>query len=203
MTMKLYRHELSGHAHRVETFLSILGKDYELVNVDLMAGEQRKEAFLKLNPFGQVPVLVDGEVTLSDSTAILVYLARKYDQEWLPTDALGQAKVQRWLSVASGEVAAGPGAARLVKLFGAPLDHEAVVTKAHKLLGLIESHLSANKFLAADNPTIADLAVYTYVAHAPEGGVSLQDYPKVRAWISQIEALPNFVAMKRSLTANA
>ncbi len=202
MSIKLYRHELSGHAHRVETFLSILQKDYELVNVDLMAGEQRTEAFLKLNPFGQVPVLVDGEVTLSDSTAILVYLARKYGQEWLPTDALGQARVQRWLSVASGEVAAGPGAARLVKLFGAPLDHEAAVTKAHKLLGTLESHLSEHKFLAADKPTIADLAVYTYVAHAPEGGVSLQNYPQVRAWISRVEALANFVPMKRSSTAN-
>lgn len=202
MSIKLYRHELSGHAHRVETFLSILQQDYELVNVDLMAGEQRTEAFLKLNPFGQVPVLVDGEVTLSDSTAILVYLARKYGQEWLPTDALGQARVQRWLSVASGEVAAGPGAARLVKLFGAPLDHAAAVTKAHKLLGTLESHLSEHKFLAAEEPTIADLAVYTYVAHAPEGGVSLQNYPQVRAWISRVEALANFVPMKRSSTAN-
>jgi len=202
MSIKLYRHELSGHAHRVETFLSILQKDYELVNVDLMAGEQRTEAFLKLNPFGQVPVLVDGEVILADSTAILVYLARKYGQEWLPSDALGQARVQRWLSVASGEVAAGPGAARLVKLFGAPLDHEAAVTKAHKLLGTLESHLSEHKFLAADEPTIADLAVYTYVAHAPEGGVSLQNYPQVRAWISRVEALANFVPMKRSSTAN-
>lgn len=203
MAIKLYRHELSGHAHRVENFLSLLQKDYELVNVDLMTGEQRTEAFLKLNPFGQVPVLIDGEVTLSDSTAILVYLARKYGEEWLPTDALGQANVQRWLSVASGEVAAGPGAARLVKLFGAPLDHEAVVAKAHKLLAVLESHLSENKFLATQRPTIADLAVYTYVAHAPEGGVSLQDYPNVRAWISRVEALPHFVAMKKSLAVTA
>ena len=202
MSIKLYRHELSGHAHRVETFLSILQKDYELVNVDLMAGEQRTEAFLKLNPLGQVPVLVDGEVTRGDSTAVLGCLGRKEGQEWLPRDALGQARVQRWLSVASGEVAAGPGAARLVKLFGAPLDHEAAVTKAHKLLGTLESHLSEHKFLAADEPTIADLAVYTYVAHAPEGGVSLQNYPQVRAWISRVEALANFVPMKRSSTAN-
>ena len=203
MTIQLYRHELSGHAHRVETFLSLLQKDYELVNVDLMAGEQRSDAFLKLNPFGQVPVIVDGEVTLSDSTAILVYPARKYGPEWLPTDALGQARVQRWLSVASGEVAAGPGAARLVKLFGAPLDHPAAVAKAHKLLGQLDSHLSQGGFLAAEQPTIADLAVYTYVAHAPEGGVSLQDYPNVRGWISRLEALPNFVRMKQSATVSA
>ena len=120
----------------------------------------------------------------------------------VPTDALGQARVQRWLSVASGEVAAGPGAARLVKLFGAPLDHAAAVTKAHKLLGTLESHLSEHKFLAAEEPTIADLAVYTYVAHAPEGGVSLQDDPQVRAWSARVEALANTVHMKRRSTSN-
>ena len=111
MTARLYRHELSGHAHRVELFLSLIGREYQLVDVDLVGGEHRQEEFLKLNPFGQVPVLVDGEVTLADSTAILVYLARKYGEEWLPGDPLGQARVQRWLSVASGEVASGPGAA--------------------------------------------------------------------------------------------
>ena len=203
MAIKLYRHELSGHAHRVEAFLSILQKDYELVDVDLMAGEQRSEHFLKLNPFGQVPVLVDGDVTLSDSTAILVYLARKYAPNWLPDDPLKQANVQKWLSVASGEVAAGPGAARLVKLFGAQLDYAGAVTKAHKLLSLLDAHLKENQFLASAQPTIADLAVYAYVAHAPEGGVALDNYPQVRAWISRVEALPHFVTMKRSQTVVA
>jgi glutathione S-transferase len=202
MKIKLHRHELSGHSHRVEMFLSILKKDYELVNVDLMSGEQSSEEFLKLNPFGQVPVIVDGDVTLADSTAILVYLAKKYGEEWLPTDALGQASVQRWLSVASGEVASGPGAARLVTLFGAAIDHKAAISKAHKLLAKIEAHLQTNEFLVGDWPTIADLAVFTYVAHAPEGDISLQDYPRVRAWIKQIESLPNYVPMKNSLTAN-
>ncbi|MBS2036947.1 glutathione S-transferase [bacterium] len=201
--MKLYRHPLSGHSHRVETFLSLLQRDYELVDVDLMAGEHQGERFLKLNPFGQVPVLVDQEVTLSDSTAILVYLARKYGPEWLPSDALAQAQVQKWLSVASGEVAAGPGAARLVKLFGAQLDYTAALSKAHKLLGLLEAHLSSRDFLASDRPTVADVAVYSYVALAPDGGVSLENYPKVRSWIARLEALPHFLAVRLSPTAQA
>jgi glutathione S-transferase len=201
MTTKLYRHELSGHAHRVELFLSILGKDFELVDVDLAGGEHRGEAFLKLNPFGQVPVLVDGDVILTDSTAILVYLARKYGEDWLPLDPVGQARVQRWLSIASGEVASGPGAARLVTLFKAPIDHQQAKNTAHKLLGLLENHLKPTTFLAADTPTIADLAVYTYVAHAPEGDVSLDDYTSVREWIGRIESLPNFVGMRRTVAA--
>ncbi len=203
MNAKLYRHELSGHAHRVELFLSLLGKKYDRIDVDLANGEHQTEGFLKLNPFGQVPVLVDGEVTLADSTAILVYLARRYGESWLPTDPVGQAKVQRWLSVASGEVAAGPGAARLVTLFKAPIDHQQAKEKAHRLLALLEIHLKTNVFLAADRPTIADLAVYTYVAHAPEGDVSLSGYPLVRGWIGRIEALPNFVPMKKTAVVEA
>ncbi len=198
MTAKLYRHELSGHAHRVELFLSLLGKEYDLINVDLAAGEHQTESFLKLNPFGQVPVLVDGDVTLSDSTAILVYLAEKYGKQWLPEDPVGRALVQRWLSVASGEVASGPGAARLVTLFKAPIDHELAKSKAHRLLKLLENHLKDSVFLASTRPTIADIAVYTYVAHAPEGDVPLTDYPLVRSWLERLEALPNFVGMKQT-----
>ena len=108
--------------------------------------------------------------------------------------------MQRWLSVASGEVAAGPGAARLVTLFKAPIDHELAKTKAHRLLKLMENHLKDSVFLASTRPTIADIAVYTYVAHAPEGDVSLTDYPLVRSWLERLEALPNFVGMKQTAT---
>lgn len=200
MIAKLYRHELSGHSHRIELFLSLIGKDVELIDVDLARGEHRNEEFLKLNSFGQVPVLVDGEVTLSDSTAILVYLAGRYAKEWLPLDPMGHAQVQRWLSVASGEVVAGPGAARLVKVFNAPIDHNQAKSKAHGLLNILESHLNHSLFLAAERPTIADIALYTYIAHAPEGDVSLHSYPSVRAWLERIERLPGFVGMKRTVT---
>src|SRR5439155_15536458 len=98
----LHRYALSGHAHRAELLLSLLGLPFEKIEVDLARGEQKTPQFLALNPFGQVPVIEDGEVVVADSNAILTYLALRYDPSgrWLPRDPLGAAKVQRWLSVA-------------------------------------------------------------------------------------------------------
>jgi len=199
-TLKFYRHPLSGNSHRVEVFLSLLGLNSEVIDVDLMAGAQRQPEFLALNPLGQVPVLVDGDTVLSDSNAILVYLAQKYDAQhkWLPEEPALAAEVHRFLSIASNEVSNGPAAARLVTLFGAKLDHQNTIDNAHKLLHFLEQHLSNRKWLATDRPTIADVSVYAYVAHAPEGGVALQDYPAVRDWLTRFEALPDFIPMQTS-----
>ena len=124
--IRVYRHPLSGHAHRVELFLSLLGLPYEPVDVDLRRGEHKTPEFLARNPFGQVPVLEDGDVTLADSNAILVYLAGRYDSSgrWYPRDPLTAGRIQQWLSVAAGQLAYGPAAARRFKLLGAPLDYE-------------------------------------------------------------------------------
>jgi len=197
-TIKLYRYPLSGHSHRVENFLSILGLDAEIITVDLVEGEHKTPDFLKKNVFGQVPVLQDGPITIADSNAILIYLASKYDskRQWLPLGAEEAANVQRFLSIAAGEIAHGPAAARLVTVFGATLDHESAIESAHALLKTLETHLDGRNWLASDHATIADIADYTYIAHAPEGNVSLDDYPNVRAWLNRVEALPGFTPMQ-------
>jgi glutathione S-transferase len=199
-TIVLYRHPVSGHAHRVELFLSLLKLPFRLVDVDLMAGAQKKPDFLRKNPFGQVPVIEDGDVTLADSNAILVYLAGRYDESgtWYPREALAAARVQQWLSVAAGQLAAGPGAARLVKLFGFPLDHARAVAVSGQLLPVLDRVLSTQAFLTGTTPTIADVAIYSYTALAPEGEVSLEPYGNIRAWLARVEALPGFVPMQRA-----
>lgn len=197
--IKLHRFFLSGHSHRVELFLSLLKLPYELVDVDLAANAHKQPAFLAMNAFGQVPVIQDGEVTLADSNAILVYLANMYDAgQWLPRDPVAAANVQRWLSVAAGPVAYGPARARLATLFKAPVPAEDAIAQAQGLFAVIETVLNASPFLAGNTPTIADIANYTYIAHAPEGNVSLDPYPNLRGWLQRIEALPGFVPMASS-----
>lgn len=198
--IKLYRYPLSGHSHRVELMLSLLGVPAELVLVDLKQRAHKTPEFLAtLNHFGQVPVIDDNGVVLADSNAILVYLAGKYgNTQWLPTEPVAQARVQRWLSAAAGPLHAGPAAARLVTVFGAALDAEAAISRSYGLLHVLEQQVGHSRFLAGDVPSIADIAHYTYIAHAPEGNVSLNDYPQVRAWLGRIEALPGFVGMQRT-----
>lgn len=192
--MKLYHHPLSGHCHRASLFLSLLGLSHDLVEVDLKAGEHKRPDFLDMNPFGQVPVLEDDGVFISDSNAILVYLAKKAGRvEWLPEDALGAAAVQRWLSVAAGEIAYGPAAARLITIFGAKFNAEEVINRAHTVLSRIESQLTGRDWLVGDRPTIADVAIYSYVARAPEGNVDLSNYTAVGGFLRRVEALPGFV----------
>lgn len=192
--MKLYHHPLSGHSHRARLFLSLINLPHELVEVDLMSGAHKTPDFLKMNPFGQVPVLDDDGEYVSDSNAILVYLAKKAGRtDWLPDDLKSAAEVQRWLSVAAGEIAYGPAAARLVTVFGAKFNPDEVIGRAHAVLGKLETQLSDREWLVGERPTIADVAIYSYVARAPEGNVDLSTYPAVNRLLRRIEALPGFV----------
>jgi glutathione S-transferase len=199
-TIKLYRHPLSGHAHRVELLLSLLGLPFESIDVDLLKRAHKAPEYLAKNSMGQVPVIEDGDVTLADSNAILVYLALRYDPErrLYPSDPVGSAQVQRWLSMAAGELASGPGLLRKSVLFRSPVDRAGPEAIARQLLQVLDDALARRPYLVGDTLSIADIALYTYTAHAPEGGVSLEPYPALRAWIARIEALPRFVPMRRS-----
>ena len=194
--IRLHTTLLSGHGHRVKLFLTLLDLPFEVIELNMAAGDNRRPEYLKLNPFGQVPTIEDGETVLFDSNAILVYLAKRYgDPSWLPEDALGAAAVQRWLSLTAGQIAYGPCAARLVTVFGAPLNLDTAQKIALKLFDVLDAELADKNFATGDHVSIADIAAHTYIAHAPEGGVSLEPYPNIRAWLRRVEALPRFIAM--------
>ncbi len=194
-SIKLYGGKLSGHSHRVELLLGLLSLPYELIPTP--PADRKTPAFLAMNPFGQIPVIDDGGVIVADSNAIIVYLAKRYDEKrtWLPEDPVGEAAVQRWLSVAAGQLAYGPATARLGTVFKLPVDCSQAAEIAGRLFGVMDSYLAAHNFLAADYPTLADLACYSYTRAAPDGGVELSSYANIVGWLERLEALPNFQRM--------
>jgi glutathione S-transferase len=197
--LQLYDYPFSGHAHRIRNFLSIIGADYEKLNVNMREGEHKAPDYMKLSPMGQVPTLVHGDVVLTDSTAALLYLALTYaDESWLPRDAAGAAKVQRWLSAASAEVYRGPVQARAGKLFRRDVDMERAAAESIRLFEWMQGELDGRTWLAADHPTIADIAVYSYLRVADEGGLDLSPYPAINRWLSDVESIDGFEAMPRS-----
>ena len=195
--IKLYGHELSGNSYKVKLLLALLALDYEWIKVDLMVGAHKQPEFLALNPFGQLPVLVDGDTVLADAQAILVYLARQYGGDsWLPLEALPLAQVVRWLSTAAGEIRQGPESARLYHLFNATsINLERANQKSEFILSQLDQHLAERTWLELGHPTIADVAVFPYVALAGDGQIDLSPYANVLSWIERVKTLPGFVAM--------
>lgn len=194
--MKLYDLDVSGNCYKVRLLCSLLGVPVELVPVDFMGGAHKRSPVIDLNALGQVPVLEDGNLVLRDSQAILVYIARKWGGEtWLPTDAQSMAQVTQWLMVAENEIARGPGDARLHDKFKMDIDIAAAREKAARILTLMNARLEKHQWLALDRPTIADIACMPYVALGWEGGVPLDPYPAVTAWVERIKGLPRFIPM--------
>jgi len=199
MPITLYDNPVSGHAHRVRLFLSLLGLEHETTEINMHEGEHKTHDYLKLSPLGQVPTLVDDDIVITDSCAALVYLAKKYgDMHWLPEDPAGAARIQRWLSTASGELYRGPVIARAIELFGRDDDYDAAVQWSDRLLPWMQKELSDHTWLAADQATIADIAMYSYLRVADEGGLDISDYPDIERWLRDVEALDGFIPMTRA-----
>ena len=198
--IKFYSFPVSGHAHRVELLLRALNLSFERIDMDLSGKQQKKPDFIKLNPFGQIPVIDDNGKVVWDSAAILVYLCLTYDPKgvYLPRDPLKMAEVVAWLGKAAGPINYGLATARRINIFKSPADMAAAQAIANDFLGILESHLGPRQWLVDDAVSIADMACYSYVAHAPEGGIDLAPYGHVTDWLSRFRRLPFFVQMART-----
>lgn len=199
MPLTLYDTPVSGHSHRVRLFLSLLDLEHDTVVIDMQNNDHKASEYLELSPLGQVPTLKDGDIIITDSCAALVYLAKKYgNDQWLPEDPEGAARVQRWLSTASGELYRGPVLARSIKLFGRDYDYDATVMWSKRLLDWMEQHLANRQWLTEDHATIADIAMYSYLRVANEGGIDISPYSAVIKWLGDVETLDRFIPMYKS-----
>lgn len=191
----MYGFKLSGHCHRVELFLNLAQLPYRYVDVNLRDGDHKQPDFLEMNRFGQVPVIDDSGVILADSNAILIYLAGRYAREWYPQGELQHAYIQRWFSAAAGLLAFGPAMARAMVVFRRDGDPREALERTARLFTVMNQELERAPFLVGRQPTLADLSIYSYVARAHEGKLSLDSYPNITSWLARVEALPHFIAM--------
>lgn len=195
--MQLYQIHDSANCYRVRLMLSLLALEADMIEVDHRTGALDSAAFRALNPFGEVPVLVDGETRLRDSQAILVYLARRHGApHWLPLDAAELAAVQQWLSFAANEIQNGPRMARGIVLFGRAGDLEAAIRAARRALALLETRLAGRDWLETGRPTVADIACYPYTSRMGDAGIALTEYPALVAWLRRIESLDGFIPLE-------
>ncbi len=195
--MKLYDFTYSGNAYKVRLMLSFLSQPYETQIINLAEGEQQSPEFLAINPAGKVPVLVNGDSTITDSNAILVYLAKTFkNTDLLPDDAKDLANVVSWLGNVSDDIDNGLNAARLVKLFGFPLNLESAQERGKAHLEKLEAYFSQNEWLAAGRVTIADIAMYPYVKMAKDGDVSLDGFDNIKRWLAAFEAQSGFIDLE-------
>lgn len=195
--LTLYNMPLALNCYKVRLLLGLLGVEYRREPIDLLKNEHKTARFLKLNPFGQLPVLIEGDLVLRDSHAILVWIARRYGSEaWMPRDPDLEAVVNGWLSAAAYEVRLGPYDARLAKLFPwLCVNADAVRENSARALGLYEGLLQDRDWVALDHPTVADVAAFPALSQCADGDISLEDYPNIRAWLARVCGLPGFVAL--------
>jgi glutathione S-transferase len=196
--LKLYDREASGNAYKARLLLSFLDVPYERVPVAMKDGtNQVDESYLQLNPRGQIPTIQDGDFSLWGSTAILCYLASRYDDtaRWLPRDAAQLGQVMQWLELAQNEIQTGLFRARAIVHLGFAGDLEAAHQAARQALGVLEARLGRETWLAGPRPTVADIACFPYVALAKQGQVDTSPYVGVQRWVADFMALDRFVGM--------
>ncbi len=199
--MILYDYILSASCYKVRLLASLLGVELQLRPVDFHPGREHQGAeLLALNPAGSIPIFVDGDLVLTESAAMLTYLAARHGPDWLAdADARATALQQQWLAF-SHRLTAELGGARLVEMLHFNGDLKALQSNGIAALRELEAALFARRvaggtFLVGDGPSIGDIACFPYVALAPDGSISLDPYPSIRIWMRALRAIPGFIEM--------
>jgi glutathione S-transferase len=189
--MKLYQFKTSGNCYKIRLLLSQIQVKYDVVN--LSRNESRlTETFLLKSPLGKLPVLETEEIILTESMAILYYLAK--NTPLLPENTLLQSEILKWMSFEQSEIQSSIAVARYFFRFEKKRK-EKYITRAKETLKILNSFLKNKDFLVGNIYTIADISLYAYVHLAPEADISLNNYPNIVNWLANIESQPNYIPL--------
>ncbi|MGD1878472.1 MAG: glutathione S-transferase family protein [Kiloniellaceae bacterium] len=204
--LKLYGDPGSGNCYKVQLLLSFLGIPYDLTYIEVMAGETRTEAFLKMNPNGRIPLLrLEDGSCLPESDAILYYLAE--GTRFWPEDRLARARVLQWMFFEQYSHEPFIAVLRFWKIYAnkTPADEPQWAAKekgSYAALAVMERELTGKDWLVdGGGPTIADIALYAYTHVAADGGIDLSGYPAVRAWLARMAEQPGYMPLVRRAAA--
>ena len=197
--MQIYGDARSGNCYKLKLLCALLSIEHEWIEVDILRGESRSDAFLAMNPNGQIPVCVtDDDAILTQSNAILYYLGQGSD--YWPDDLLEQTRVLEWQFFEQYTHEPSIAVARFIRLYQAmPVDRQeeynAKLKAGYRALEVMENRLQQQDYLATDRVSLADISLYAYTHVAHQGGFDLSSFPAIRAWISRIQALPAYRPM--------
>ncbi|MAG65112.1 MULTISPECIES: glutathione S-transferase family protein [Pseudomonas] len=198
--MKIYGDHRSGNCYKLELLCALLDLDYEWQTVDIMRGDTRTPDFLARNPNAKVPLLeLDDGRCLAESNAILLFLAE--GSRLVPTEPFSRARMLQWLFFEQYSHEPYIAVARFIALYlGLPeerrADYLSKQAGGYKALDVMETQLQNSPYLVADEPSLADIALYAYTHVAADGGFELTGYPAITAWLRRIESLPGYQPMK-------
>jgi glutathione S-transferase len=187
--IRLYGASTSGNCLKTRWVADLMGREYDWQEMDVFAGDTRRDDFLAINPAGQVPCMVrEGGDVLAQSNAIMLYLAE--GSKLIPEDAFDRAKMFEWMfwEQYSHEPAIAVRRAQLkfMNILEAEID-PMLMQKGRRALGVMELRLMARDFIVGSAMTLADVALVAYTRVAHEGGFDLGDFPAVRSWVHRVE----------------
>jgi glutathione S-transferase len=191
----LYGHFESGNVYKVALLLALLDQPFAYRHVALFDGETRADAYRAVNRFQEVPVLEHRGERLCQSAVILGYLADLFGR-YRGRDERGRRRVAEWLAWEQQRILAGPALIRFIRRFQADQVPQAVIDyltpRAERALGQLDRAVAADRFLAGDEPTIADVAASAYLFWLDQAGLEPARWPAIQAWLDRIRALPGF-----------
>lgn len=205
--LKLYDHIESQNGYKVRLALSQLKIDYEWISIDLVNKEQKQDWFLKLNPNGKVPTLVDDDFSIWESNAIILYLGRKYaPNDLMPQDIKKLGTMLEWIMYEATTISKNISGARFLTKYMPPdkvnKDELQKYRKdARRCLKIADEHLSKNNFFAGDCYSLADISCYAQIYTTLEGEINLSEFQNILAWMKRVESQPGFVEMRPKVKA--